>query len=168
MGLSSIVDIGMQRPCSEAPAATGQRRRKDRRRRATPFLSRYWLVGRRRRGRRENEHCDIYVDRYSRGEWLLAGGILLLSVLDMIFTLVHLDAGGTEANPVMAFTLAQGGYALFKVVKLATTVLGLTVLLIHVRFRRVKGLLIFAFTLYAGIFLFHLYLVGLRSGLFAG
>jgi len=165
MGVSSIVNVWMRGSHSQEQATTRRRRGQDRRRRATPFFSRYWLVGRRRGGRREDESGDIYVDRYSRGEWLLAGGILLLSVLDMIFTLVHLDAGGTEANPVMAFTLAQGGYALFKVVKLATTVLGLAVLLVHVRFRRVKGLLIFAFVLYAGLFLFHIYLVALRSGL---
>jgi hypothetical protein len=81
----------------------------------------------------------------------------------MFYTLVHLDAGGTEANPVMAQILTWGGYSLFKAIKLATTVLGLAVLLVHVRFRKVKTLLSFAFLLYAGVFVFHLYLHYLRA-----
>jgi hypothetical protein len=58
----------------------------------------------------------------------------------------------------MALTLEWGGHRLFKIVKLATTFLGLGVLLMHVRFRRVKTLLSFAFLLYAAVFVHHLYL----------
>lgn len=140
-----------------------QRSMNDRRQRPTPFLSRFWLFGRRRAGRREDETENIYIDRYSAGEWFLVIGVLVLSVADMFYTLVHLDAGGTEANPVMAQMLEWGGYNLFKIVKLFATVAGLFVLLVHVRFRRVKTLLSFAFLLYAGVFIFHLYLHWLRA-----
>ncbi len=140
-----------------------QRQPSERRQRPTTLFSRYWLFGRRRGGRRDDESDNIYVDRYSTTEWLLVAGILVLSVLDMYFTLVHLDHGGAEANPVMAATLTWGGTSLFKIVKLVTTFVGLGVLLVHIRFRRVKTLLSFAFLLYAGVFVFHMYLAFLRA-----
>lgn len=135
----------------------------DRRARPTPALSRYWLRGRRRGGRRTEEAVNIYVDRYGRAELFLVFGILLLSVLDMAFTLLHLDAGGSEANPLMAWALEWGGRGAFKVVKLASSILGLFILLLHVRFRRVRGLLTAAFVIYASILVFHLYLVYVRA-----
>jgi len=134
----------------------------DRRERPTRPFSRYWLRGRRRAGRRDDESANIYVDRYTGGELFLVLGVLVLSLLDMAFTLFHLNAGGTEANPVMDFALQVGGHFGFKVVKILTTVLGLLVLLVHVRFKRVRTLLTFAFVVYSALFLFHLYITWLR------
>lgn len=139
------------------------RRGKDRRQKPTPVLSRYWLFGRRRTGRRGGEDQNVYVDRYTRSEWVLVLGILVLSMLDMVFTLLHLDAGGTEANPIMAWTLAWGGRTAFRYVKVTTTLLGLFVLLLHARFHRVRSLLTFAFILYAAVLLFHFYLAHMRA-----
>ena len=135
----------------------------DRRERPTPMISRFWLRGRRRAGRRDDETDNIYVDRYSGGEMLLVASVLVLSVLDMVFTIFHLNYGGTEANPVMAWMLDLGGQPLFMAVKLFSTFVGLFVLLVHVRFRRVKSLLGVAFILYLGIFIFHIYLGYLRT-----
>jgi hypothetical protein len=134
----------------------------DRRERATGFFSRHWLIGKRKIGRRSGETSNIYVDRYSALDWTLVLGVLTLSLLDMVFTLFHLDAGGTEANPVMAWALEWGGHDGFKAVKIATTVIGLLVLLVHVRFRRVRALLSVAFLVYAGVFAFHIYLTWMR------
>jgi hypothetical protein len=134
----------------------------DRRERATGVLSRHWLVGRRKVGRRHGEASNIYVDRYTAWDWVLVLGVLGLSLLDMVFTLVHLDAGGTEANPVMAWALEWGGHDGFKAVKIATTIIGLLVLLVHVRFRRVRALLTVAFLVYAAVFAFHIYLTWMR------
>jgi len=134
----------------------------DRRERSTGVLSRHWLIGRRREGRRTGERSNIYVDRYSAWDWTLVIGVLTLSLLDMVFTLVHLNAGGTEANPVMAWALEWGGHGGFKAVKIATTIVGLAVLLVHVRFRRVRALLTVAFLVYAGVFCFHIYLTWIR------
>jgi hypothetical protein len=142
---------------------SSDRRIVDRRTQPTPIFSRYWLKGRRRGARRDGEGSNIYVDKYSITEVLLVFGILVLSVLDMYFTLVHLDAGGTEANPVMAAFLEWGGYPLFKFVKLATTFLGLGILLVHVRFKKVRTLLGFAFLIYFGVFIFHIYLAFMRA-----
>ena len=142
--------------------AVQERQEEDRRERPTPAMSGYWLLGRRKSGRREEERENVYMDRYTRGELLLVLGVLTLSILDMVLTLQHLAVGGTEANPIMAWALDSGGNALFKIVKIATTVIGLGVLLIHVRFRKVKALLTFAFVLYTAVFIFHMYLVLLR------
>lgn len=146
-----------------APEEEQRREGVDRRRRPTPPLSRHWLTGRRTSGRRDGEARNLYVDRYTRREWLLVFGILVLSLLDMSFTLLHLRAGGTEANPLMAWVLAEGGHDLFRAVKVVSTLVGLFVLLLHIRFRRVKALLTFAFALYAGVFLFHVYLAWVRT-----
>jgi len=137
----------------------------DRRVASTGVVSRYWLLGKRKAGRRAGEADNIYVDRYTVGEWLLVTGVLVLSILDMVFTLIHLNAGGTEANPLMAWTLEWGGHSGFRMVKLVTTLIGLFILLVHVRFRRVKALLGVAFLVYASVFVFHIYLSLLRSGL---
>ncbi len=147
----------------ETLPASKPERGPDRRTRPTPIFSRYWLTGRRRGGRRAEEGRNIYVDRYDLRDYLLVGGVLLFSLLDMIYTLIHLNAGGTEANPVMAWTLDWGGDTAFKAVKVVTTLVGLSVLLLHVRFRRVRTLLALTLALYMGVFVFHLYLAHLRD-----
>ena len=134
----------------------------DRRYRPTPLFSRYIFLGRRRGGRRTAENRNVYVDRFTAREWALAGGILVLSMLDLVFTLVHLGAGGKEANPVMDWFLTWGGTDAFSVAKVLFTVVGLLVLLVHVKFDRVKGLMRFAFGLYAILFVFHLYVMYVR------
>jgi hypothetical protein len=134
----------------------------DRRGRPTRLLSRYSFVGRRRGGRRTEENRNVYVDRFAGTEWALAIGIFALSMLDLVFTLVHLDAGGKEANPVMDWFLTWGGTDAFSIAKVLFTVIGLLVLLVHVRFDRVRSLMRFALGLYALLFLFHLYVMYVR------
>lgn len=148
---------------TEDMASSEQRIGVDRRAKPTPMVSRYWLRGRRKQGRRDGETENIYVDRYSTLETWLVVGVLVLSVLDMVFTILHLNDGGHEANPIMAWMLALGGQPLFVAVKLLSTAVGLFVLLVHVRFRKVKGLLGLAFVLYLGIFVFHLVLMHWRA-----
>ncbi|MEM8884044.1 MAG: DUF5658 family protein [Planctomycetota bacterium] len=134
----------------------------DRRRRPTRPFSRYMFIGRRRGARRVGEAGNIYVDRYTTEEWVLAGGVVVLSFLDLVFTLIHLQAGGREANPVMDYFLQTGGTDAFIIAKSLFTLLGVSVLLLHVRFDRVRFLLRMAFVLYAALFVFHLYVIYVR------
>jgi len=120
------------------------------------------FFGRRRGGRRGGEAINIYVDRYSRQEWILALGVVILSMVDLVFTLVHLDAGGREANPVMAWFLDWGGVDAFTVAKTLFTLIGVCVLLLHARFQRVRTLFRLAFGLYGLLFFFHLYVMYVR------
>jgi hypothetical protein len=125
-----------------------------RRAKPTAFLSRHWLIGRRRDGRRAGEDIDIYVDRYTIFEWLIVLGVFVLSIADLILTLIHLSHGGAEANPIMALAF-RGGNVTFGTIKMGVTAACLILLLIHIRFRRMCFFLAFSFLLYAGVFLYH-------------
>ena len=126
----------------------------DRREKPTSLLSRFWLIGRRSGGRRTGEDINIYIDRYTSYEWLIVLGVFVLSIADLVLSLTHLSRGGAEANPIMAYVY-RGGSITFGTIKMSVTILGLSLLLIHIRFRRIHFLLAFAFFLYAGVFVYH-------------
>ena len=127
----------------------------DRRSRPTPILSRYWLRGRRRAGRRNGESQNIYVDRYSRTETLLFLWLLVASITDLALTLIHIRAGGGEANPIMAWCLAAGGTPLFISAKLGLTGLAASFLLLHARFRIARPALFCLGLMYAAVMGYH-------------
>ena len=145
-------------PADENPAGAERRERPDRRRRPTPMFSRYWLRGRRRGHRRGDERVGGYVDRYRGLEWGLAVGIFLLSLLDLIFTLNYLERGGEEWNPLMAMALDVSTRA-FALIKMGITFLGALFLLVHIRFKRVRGLLAMVFGLYCLLTVYHLIII---------
>ncbi len=136
-------------------SCSGRRRFSDRRASFTPFLSRYWLTGRRKGGRRLGESANIYVDRYTTFEWLVVIAICVLSLSDLVFTVMHVAAGVQEANPIMALAWREGGKLGFILIKMGITIFSLFVLLIHIRFHPVPILFGFVFLLYAGVFVYH-------------
>lgn len=147
----------IRRPPPEDVAAGApaiDRRRGDRRARPTSVISRFTLVGRRIRGRRRGEKQNTYVDRYTRREWTLALGILVLSLLDLVLTLQYLDLGGEEANPIMRWAL-DSGRETFAVAKIALTLAGAVFLLLHARFRGVRAALEVLFLLYVVLIGYH-------------
>lgn len=149
-----------------APQQSDQRRQgPDRRRRRTPILSRYWLRGRRRGGRRADERSDIYVDRYSRGEWFCVGGLVALTAIDWAWTLLHLARGVEEANPLMAWAWNHGGAAGFTTLKLGITAIGAVLLLLHARYRITRRLLPLVLAIYTLLLVIH---VATESALPAG
>jgi hypothetical protein len=84
-------------------------------RRGTPTRPLVGIFGPRRRtqGRRETDRIG-YVDRYSRHEAVLILTVFVLNVGDAFFTMLWLDRGGREANPLMDFFLdiGPGAFAL--------------------------------------------------------
>ena len=78
----------------------------DRRKRPTPFLSRYSFSGGRRMTGGE-EGVSFY-DRYHLLTWIVLTLFLVLNVLDAHFTLIYLQRGGEEANPIVAALLGSG------------------------------------------------------------
>jgi len=91
-------DIDLPTP---AAMAAERRDRVERRSRPTPRFSRYALWGGRRRGPRRAEEVEgTYVDVYGVGWWLLILWVAVMNCLDTYFTLLHLQAGGAEINPV--------------------------------------------------------------------
>lgn len=108
-------------------------RKADRRHRPTrPWIG---LRGPRRRsgGRRTSDQTG-YVDRYSRYDVALLLAVFLMNVGDAFFTMLWLDRGGQEANPVMNFILDIGPTA-FLIQKCIVVGAWLLVLLVHKNFR---------------------------------
>ena len=120
------------------------------------MLSRHWLRGRRRGGRRDGELLDIYVDRPSAREWSLWIAMLALATIDAVRTLAHLQRGVEEANPLMAWAWSTGGALGCAATKAAASLGALTFLLLHVRFRLTRWLLPAAVGIYALLMGVHL------------
>ncbi|QDV05280.1 hypothetical protein Poly30_07760 [Planctomycetes bacterium Poly30] len=128
----------------------------DRRSRPTPMLSRYWLRGRRREaGRRAADAQHVYVDRYTRMETAVVLWLIVASIADLGLTLLHLEQGGTEANPIMDWFLTHGGTAAFIGAKLALTAVPTGFLLLHARFRGTRPALLGLALMYAALLGYH-------------
>jgi hypothetical protein len=86
--------------------------------------------GRRERSRRnEDQGKAIIFDRYNQKLFLAITTILVLSILDAVLTLVVIQRGATELNPVMAYFLELGILS-FIVAKYLLTSIGVFILLI--------------------------------------
>lgn len=119
-----------------APGPVAERpwRGPDRRARPTPRISRWAFgPGRRRAARRQEEREGIFVDLYSSRLVLLIGWVALMNIADSGFTLVHLQAGGRELNPVADWMLTTGRLG-FVAVKSTLIAAALLVLAMHVNF----------------------------------
>lgn len=102
----------------------------DRRWKKTLTLRSLFLGGKRDTIRRQaDRQTAFYVDRYRQSLFAVIVGILFLSVLDAILTLLLISHGAVEINPVMAFYLDVGPYV-FLLVKYALTSAGVLILLI--------------------------------------
>jgi len=136
-----------------------QRRGPDRRRRPTPRISRYALVGgRRREARRDGEGESVFVDQYSLRLWALLAWIAVMNSADSFFTLVHLQSGGVELNPVAALLL-QSGRTGFVVWKSLLITLPLLVLCVHKNFPLARVGLWAAAGTYTMLLGYHVYLL---------
>lgn len=92
------------------------------------------FIKRRRRGRREDDLLNTYIDWY--GPWPLAATvfIILLCSLDAFFTLILISHGAVEMNILMDW-LIRKDIQTFAATKMAITSLALIVLVMHFNFR---------------------------------
>ncbi len=129
----------------------------DRRERPTPFLSRYSFRGGRRQagGRRPGENQEVFVDRYPLWTWILLTVFLVLNLLDAHFTLIYLQRGGEEANPV-AVKLLYAGMGTFIGVKAIGVGLGSLVFCILNNFRNARIGVMLALGFYQALLLYHM------------
>jgi len=90
-----------------------QRTIQDRREKATPILSRYTLSGRRCSFRRaEDQRRGGYVDCYGQRLFFFLLLIAGLNILDAFFTIIILESGGLEVNPLVRWAIdSYGDYA---------------------------------------------------------
>lgn len=103
------------------------------------WQAKHLIRGRRRRVRRRVDRDRVfYVDQYGKTIFRLIVLILIFSLTDAFLTLLLIDHGAVELNPLMAFYL-KAGPGLFVAVKYALTSLSIFVLLVYSN-RSIKSL----------------------------
>ena len=104
-------------PMDTTPA--GRRRRASASRRVdTPLLSRFSLLGGRRWvARRKPERNGYIADQHGTWLFVVAGAVILMNILDALYTMLFLSYGGVEMNPIIDWVLVHGGVAGFLAVK---------------------------------------------------
>ena len=92
---------------------------------------RYFLInGRRESARREEDQARVFFfDRYNQRIFAAITAILMLSIFDALLTLILIEKGASEFNPVMAFFLEYGPLP-FIIAKYLLTSFGVVLLLI--------------------------------------
>lgn len=110
----------------------------DRRKAPTSVWAALWPNGRRLKNRRQEEHrLEYYVDIFPGSTLLLVILLLCLTLVDGVITLLLLQLGAEEINPVMELLLQRGPLS-FLMGKYLMTAVGLPLLLIfkhHYLFR---------------------------------
>jgi hypothetical protein len=110
---------------------------KDRRKQPTPAISRFTLRGRRKTFRRkEDQERGGYIDCYHSGLLIPLTLAVGLTVLDALFTMMILNDGGWEINPVVRSVIQLYGDK-FWVWKFVIVSFSLTLLCVHSKFRLV-------------------------------
>jgi len=127
--------LARQTPASAAAGATARPYRgPDRRERPTPRFSRFtFWGGRRRQGRRADENEGAFVDQYSGRLLAIMLWIAVMNAGDSFFTLLHLQSGGIELNPLAQVMLGTGRTG-FVVLKSLLITIPLAVLTLHKNF----------------------------------
>lgn len=130
----------------------------DRRRQPTLLRSTLRLQGRRQGFRRAGEGLCTYVDCVTPRVVGLVTCVLVCSVLDACFTILHIQDGGEETNPLMALTLAYG-YTPFVSIKMLLTGAGAWFLAAHQQFPLALHALYGLTYLYLALLVYHLFLL---------
>ena len=129
----------------------------DRRHAPTRLLGRLFGPRRRLSGRREGEDHDIHVDVFGWRDLLLAVSLFGLNVADAFLTLVFLQEGGAEANPLMDKVVQLGENA-FLFEKLFVGGIWIFVLTIFNKFRVARYGVYMLFSSYGAVLVYHFYL----------
>ena len=130
----------------------------DRRKRPTPALSRFTLSGRRKTFRRkEDQERGGYVDRYHSGLLILLTLAVGLTVLDALFTMMILDDGGWEVNPVVRSVIQLYGDR-FWIWKFVIVSIPLALLCIHSKFRFIMPVILVITTINVLVILYQIFL----------
>jgi hypothetical protein len=107
-----------------------KRRGSDRRTNNKARFKYFFFNGRREHIRREEDRRKaFFLDRYNPKLFAAIAAILMLSIFDGFLTLILLERGSSEINPVMAYFLNHGPLP-FVVAKYVLTCLGVFILLI--------------------------------------
>ncbi len=135
---------------------TGQ---SDRRERPTKMFSRYTIVGKRRKNRRDSDpNRRYYIDWVSGPYLTLLIAVAAFIIIDAFSTLHIISQGGGEANPIMDWMIKKGvGWFIFA--KFCTAVVGFMILAVHRFFPIARPLVGVLLAAYGGIVMYHIYLL---------
>lgn len=138
---------------------TNRRRLKDRRLQPTPALSRFTLWGRRETLRRNEDRARSgYVDRYHSGLLLILTMVAGLNILDAWLTMMILESGGWEINPVVRSVIELYGNR-FWVWKYAIVSFPLVLLCLHSKLRLVIPIILGISGIYIIVILYQILLI---------
>lgn len=138
---------------------TNRRRLKDRRLQPTPALSRFTLRGRRKTLRRNEDRArGGYVDRYHSGLLLILTTVAGLNILDAWLTMMILESGGREINPVVRSVIELYGNR-FWVWKYAIVSFPLVLLCLHSKLRLVIPIILGISGIYIIVILYQIFLI---------
>jgi hypothetical protein len=131
----------------------------DRRREPTRMMSRYTIVGRRRRNRRLSDpQASYYVDWIGGGYLWALVGVLVLIAIDTFSTLYIISNGGGEANPIMRWMLELSPIS-FALVKLASAVGAFLLMAVHRFFPVARALVTLLLAAYGLLVCYHVLLL---------
>ena len=130
----------------------------DRRKEATPALSRYTFLGRRKDIRRnDDQHEGGYVDHYSSGLFFFLVLTIALNILDALFTMFILEMKEfRELNPVVGSAINLYGDK-FWVWKFAIVSFSLILLCLHSKFKRVKAVIVSVSFIYFTVVIYQIF-----------
>jgi hypothetical protein len=131
----------------------------DRRKKPTPILSRYAMSGRRCSFRRtEDRRRGGYVDLYGHNLFCFLLLIAGLNILDALFTVIILESGGLEINPLVRWALDSYGHSAWSL-KFAVVSCGAILLCLHSHFRMAKVSIMVIAVLFSGVVIYQLLLL---------
>jgi hypothetical protein len=131
----------------------------DRRKQPTPSRSFYTFFGRRRWLRRKSDQeKGRYLDRYSPALFFFIVLILALNILDSFFTMMIMDLGGVELNPIISVIMKFHGYK-FWIWKFVIVSICLVLLCFHRGFKLVRKIVILISSMYLLIVLYQILIV---------
>ena len=132
---------------------------KERRKQPTPGLSRFTLWGRRRTFRRkEDQEKGGYVDCYNSGLLFVLTMVVGLNILDAWFTMMILENGGWEINPVVRSVIELYGDR-FWIWKFAIVSVPLILLCLHSKFRFVIPVILGITAVNITVILYQIFLI---------
>lgn len=125
------------------------------------------LAPRRMHGRRALDRKYPVLDRFDSGVFFLAITLMILSIMDSVFTLIIISRGGSEANPFMDMLLQQSVWA-FVGFKMALTGIPAIVLAATGNLKvfgryRARSVLAALVGVYLGLMVYHGFLLHVSS-----
>jgi hypothetical protein len=120
---------------------------------------------RRRKIRRDEDTNHTFVDYHPHHLLVISTFVLILSVVDGLFTVHMINAGLQELNPVLA-PFVDGNPVIFALVKIFFTAIGVVTLVVTAQARLLSGVRVSAIfygllIAYGCVIVYHLYLLQL-------